>query len=105
MAALTPTNVIGNRGDSSELAGDYKFQILTVVPTTASDTVTLVRATDKIATILGVFANIVSGQDAQLQSVHPSFSGLVITLATQGGDGAVATDWTGAVIRLLVIGK
>jgi hypothetical protein len=105
MAALTPTNVIGSRGKSTEFGGDYKLQVLTVVPTSASDTVTLVRATDKITEILGVFPTIVTGQDAALTGVHATFSGLVITLTTVGQDGAAATDWTSAVIRLLVIGR
>ena len=104
MGALTPTNVIGSRGLSTELAGDYKFQVLTVTPASASDTVTLVRATDKITTILGVFAQLVSGSDAALQTVEASFSGLVITLHTTTSGGGDATDWTGASIRLLVIG-
>lgn len=105
MAALTPTNVIGARGQSTEFGGDYKLQVLTVVPTSASDTVTLVRATDKIGTILGVFATIVSGQDSLLLAVGVSFSGLVITVNTYNPEGTAATDWTGVVIRLLVIGK
>lgn len=104
MAALTPVNVIGSRGQSTELGGDYKIQVLTVTPSSASDTVTLVRATDKITTILGVFSEVVSGQDAALISSHATFSGLVITLTTIGADGLAATDWTGASIRLLVIG-
>ena len=105
MAALTPTNVIGARGQSSEFSGDYKVQVLTVTPSSATDTVTLVQATDKITTILGVFAQIVSGTDSLLHTVEAAFSGLVITLRTFNPEGTAATDWTGASIRLLVIGK
>ena len=105
MAALTPTNVIGSRGLSTEFSGDFKMQVLTVVPTTASDTITLVRATDKITEILGIFAQVITGQDANLMTVHPTFSGLVITLTQIGADGLAATDWTGAVIRVFVIGR
>ena len=105
MAALTPTNVIGSRGQSSEFAGDFKLQVLTVVPTSATDTVTLVRATDKIGTILGVYAQIVSGTDSLLHTCEAAFSGLVITLRTFNPEGTAATDWTSAVIRLLVIGR
>jgi hypothetical protein len=104
MAALTPTNVIGARGRSSELAGDYKIQVLTVTLQSASDTVTLVRATDKITTILGVFSELITGQDSLLSSVHATFSGLVITLTSINPEGTASTDWTTAVVRLLVIG-
>ncbi len=105
MGALTPTNVLGSRGLSTEFGGDYKIQVLTVVPGSATDTITLVRTTDKISEILGVFSEIVSGQDANLLTAHASFSGLVITLNTLGADGLSATDWTGAVVRLLVVGR
>lgn len=104
-AALTPTNVIGSRGLSTEFSGDYKLQVLTVIPTSASDTVTLVAATDKIGTIIGVFPTIVSGIDSLLLTAAASFSGLVITLTTYNPEGTAATDWTGVVVRLLVIGK
>ena len=105
MAALTPTNVIGSRGQSTEFGGDYKLQILTVTPSSASDTITLVRATDKIGTILGVFSELVSGIDSLLATCATSFSGLVITLTTYNPEGTAATDWTGASVRLLIIGK
>lgn len=104
MAALTPTNVIGSRGLSTEFGGGYKLQVLTITPTTATDTVTLVLATDKIRTILGVFAQMVSGTDSLLQTIEAAFSGLVITIRTFNPEGTAATDWTGISIRLLVIG-
>lgn len=104
MGALTPTNVIGSRGLSTEFGGGYKLQVLTITPAADTDTVTLVLATDKIRTILGVFAQMVTGSDAALQSIEAAFSGLVITIRTFNGAGTAATDWTGASIRLLVIG-
>lgn len=103
MGALTPTNVIGARGRSTEFGGAYKLQVLTVTLGSASDTVTLVRATDKIGTILGVFAQIVSGTTTNFQTVEASFSGLVITLASYGSGGSASiTAW--GPVRLLVIG-
>ena|SRR3990167_3901580 len=105
MAALTPTNVIGSRGDSTGFAGDYKIQVLTVIPESATDTITLVRATDKITTILGVFSELTAGIDSLLSSCGTTFSGLVITLKTYNPEGTAATDWTNASVRLLVIGK
>ena len=96
MAALTPTNVIGSRGDSTGFAGDYKIQVLTVIPESA---------TDKITTILGVFSELTAGIDSLLSSCGTTFSGLVITLKTYNPEGTAATDWTNASVRLLVIGK
>lgn len=103
MGALTPTNVIGARGKSTEFGGDYKLQVLTVTLGSATDTVTLVRATDKMTTILGVFAQIVSGTTANFQTVEASFSGLVITLTSWASSGIASSSAWGPV-RLLVIG-
>ena len=104
MGALTPTNVIGVRGQSTEFGGTYRLQVLTVTLGSASDSVTLVRATDKIRTILGVFAQIVSGTTANFATVEASFSGLVITLASYNASGTASTSAWGPV-RLLVIGS
>lgn len=101
--ALTPTNVIGARGKSTEFGGAYKLQVLTVTLGSSSDTVTLVRATDKIGTILGVFAQIVSGTTTNFQTCEASFSGLVITLASYNSSGSASSSAWGPV-RLLVIG-
>ena len=105
MAALTPTYVLGSRGQSTELSGDHKIQVYTVVPSTSSDTIVLTQAADQIGTIIGVFAQIVSGSDSALLACEAAFSGLTITLRTFDQAGGVATDWTGAVIRVLVVGK
>lgn len=99
-AALTGTKVI-----DSEFSGDYKILIRTVVPGSASDTLTLVRATDKITEIVGVFPHLETGQDAALAGIFATFSGLVITLTTTAAAGTAATDWTGATARLLIIGR
>lgn len=108
MAALTPTNVISAsstvRGVSSELAGKYKVQVLTATLESASDTITLVRATDKITTILGVFVQPYEGFDAECATVMASFSGLVITLTSKNAAGAASSAWTDTKVRLLVIG-
>ena len=105
MGALTPTNSIGSRGQSTEFAAGYKIQVLTVTPAAASDTVTLVLATDKIRTILYAHAHLTAGLDANLTLLQTSFSGLVITIKQLKADGATnASDWTDAAITLLVIG-
>lgn len=96
MAALTPTVVI-----KTEFGGNQKVKIFTVTPSSASDTVDL---TSHFDTINGVIASIETGADANLLTVHPSVSGLTVTLVTKGADGLAATDWTGAAIRLFVVG-
>lgn len=98
MAALTPTKVI-----TTELAGDAKFYVATVVPTTASDTITFVAATHKFRTIYAIIPVITAGMDANLLTAHTSFSGLVVTLTTLGADGLAATDWTSAVVKLVML--
>lgn len=97
-AALTPTKVT-----ASEFAGDQKVYICTVVPTSASDTITFVAATHKFRKIYGAWANLESGQDSLLLTASCSFSGLVVTLKTWNPEGTAATDWTGAVVRLFLI--
>lgn len=99
-AALTGTKVI-----DSEFSGDYKVLIKTVVPGSASDTLTLVRATDKVTEIVGVFPHLETGQDAALAGIFATFSGLVITLTTTASAGTAATDWTGATARLLIVAR
>jgi hypothetical protein len=101
MGAIDATKVI-----DTEFSGDYKVLVKTCTPAAASDNVTLVRATDKITEIVGVFAVIESGLDANCTIVQASFSGLVITVKTLKADGATAADdWTGVSIRLLIIGR
>ena len=99
MGAITPTKALG-----TEFGGDHKVVILDATPASASDTVTLTTANSGLSTILGVIPIITTGQDAALTTVHATFSGLVITIVTLGQDGANATDWTGANVRLFVIG-
>ena len=108
MAALTPTNAVtGNaaRGEASEFGGNLKLQILTATLESASDTITLVLATDKIRTIRGVFVQPVSGFDAECATVQASFSGLVITLVSKNAAGSASSAWTDTIVRLLVIGE
>ena len=98
MAALTATKVI-----DSEFAGDYKLLIKTVTPTTLSDTLTLVRATDKVTEIAGVVGQIETGLTTTFADLQISFSGLVITIASFKADGTTATTW--GQIRLFIIGR
>ena len=98
MAALTPTKVT-----STEFAGDQKIYTCTVVPTTATDTITFVAATHKFRTIYAAIPILESGQDSLLLTAAASFSGLVVTLKTYNPEGTAATDWTGVVVRLVLI--
>lgn len=100
MAAITPTSVI-----TTEFGGKNKVFGFSMIPTSASDTVTLSSVTNKIRTIKQVWAVVRTGQDAALMTAHCTFAGLVITVTTIGADGLAATDWTTAVIDLFVIGE
>lgn len=100
MAAIT-----GTLAGTTEFAGDYKVLKLTIVPTSASDTVTLTSATHGISEILYVIPKLTAGYDAALAGVFATFSGLVITVVTTAAAGTSATDWTGATGELLVIGR
>jgi hypothetical protein len=97
-AALTPTKVA-----MTELSGDLKLYVATVVPTSESDTITFVAATHKFRKIYGAWGVIQAGLDANFALLQISFSGLVVTIANFEADGTVGTDWTSAVIRLFVV--
>lgn len=100
-AALTATKVI-----DTEFGGDWKILIKTVTLESASDTLTLVRATDKVTEIGAVIPVLQGGQDAALLGgITASFSGLVITLASQAEGGTASTNWDNAVVRLIIIAR
>lgn len=100
MAAIT-----GTLSKGTEFSGDYKVAVITATPGSASDTVTLTQATHGISEILAVIPLLTAGQDAALQTAGATFSGLVITLTTYASGGTAATDWTGAAVTLIVIGR
>lgn len=100
MAAIT-----GTLSKVTEFSGDYKVVHLTIVPTSASDTVTLTKAKHGISEILTTFPKLTAGYDAALAGIFTTHSGLVITVVTTAAAGTAATDWTGATGEILVIGK
>lgn len=106
MAALTPTYLLPQgatgRGNATEFGGQVRLFLFTVTPTTATDTLTLVRASDKIGTILSIVAQITAGLASTFAFAIPSFSGLVITLNTYNTSGAAATTWN--TVDLWVLG-
>lgn len=100
MGAITGTKVL-----ATEFSGDWKLLILSIVPASASDTVTLTLATHGVSEIIAVAAFLKTGFDAALQTIWATFSGLVITVITETSAGGVATDWTGATAQLWVIAR
>ncbi len=97
--------ITGTLAKATEFAGDYKILKITATPGSASDTVTLTAATHGISEILAVMPFLLTGNDANLMGIYATFSGLVITVTTVGADGLAATDWTGATLQLIVIGR
>ncbi len=101
MAAIT-----GTLAKRTEFAGDYKLYVITAVPASASDTITLTQSTHGISEIAGIAGYaLTGGLDANLLAAQISFSGLVITVVTKGADGGAATNWTSAGISIGIIGK
>lgn len=100
MAVLSDTIV-----KTSELAGDYKFQILTATIESASDTIVLTEAANGISEIVYAKAHLTAGADDLCQFLQTSYSTLTITIVSKGEAGTAATDWTGTTIEVLVIGK
>lgn len=97
--------ITGTLAGKTEFAGDYKVLKLTIVPASASDTVTLTEAAHGITEILMVLPHLTAGYDAALAGIFATFAGLVITVVTTAAAGTAATDWTGATAELLVIGR
>lgn len=104
MGALTPTYPLTNRGTATEFGGQNRLFIFTIVPASASDTLTLVRASDKLSTIVSVIGQITGGLSANFATLQISFSGLVITVASFNAAGSAASNWTSATADLWVVG-
>lgn len=104
MGALTPTYPLGSRGVVTEFGGQMRLFIFTCAPASASDTITLVRASDKLSTIVSIVSQITAGYSANFADLVVSFSGLVITLASYNAAGSAATVWTNAAVDLWLIG-
>ncbi len=101
MAALTPVKAYGG-----EFSGEVQEYLYTFTPASASDTITFTLAANGFDTIVGIVGAVLTGgQDANLMSIHPSFSGLVVTVVTLGADGAASSDWTGAAASITLLVK
>ena len=90
---------------TTEFAGDYKIQILTATLGSNSDTIVLTATDNGISEIVYANAHLSGGLDANLTFLQTSYSSLTITIASFEADGTVATNFTGATIEVLVIGK
>jgi len=102
MGAITGTVV-----KKTELSGEYQTLILTATPAAASDTVTLTAADHGMDEIIFAHAHLTAGLDANLTLLQTSHdSGAVITIKQLKADGATeASDWTGAALEIIVIGR
>lgn len=97
MGAITGTLAV-----STPLAAK-RLVTVTCTLASASDTVTLTKATHGVETIYGVIPVLEGGMDADLQAIQASYSGLVITLVSKNAAGSASTEWTSATVRLFII--
>lgn len=104
MSAITGTLV--SLGGSTFGGDGEKLVVVTCVPCSASDTITLTEATHGIKAIKSIVsAELTAGIDAALTTCSATSSGLVITLKTYEQDGTAATDWGSAAARICVLGS
>lgn len=104
MATLTGT-LVDLGGSAFAGQGDKLVQV-TCVPSSASDTITLTKATHGITSITAIIsAELTAGVSATCTTCKATASGLVITLNTYEQDGTPATAWTSAAARITVLGK
>lgn len=98
MAALTETKVY--HGD---LGGKYRLHTVTGTLESASDTITFTSddGFDQIDAIIS--CHLSGGMDAALTWLQPSFSNLVVTIASVGQDGSAASDWASATFTLTLL--
>jgi len=102
MGAITGVNAY-----SGELPGNVRLLHLTATVESESDTITLTAADHGgVTEIVGIMgAVITAGMDAAFEFIQVSYSGLVITVASFGEDGLVATDFTGTTVALTLLIK
>ena len=90
---------------TTEFSGDYKLQVLTATLLSASDTIVLTAAANKMSAIVYADAHLTGGVDANLTHLQVSWSSLTITIVSKKASGAAADDWTSGTVEVLVIGK
>jgi len=100
MGTPAGTNVV-----ATEFAGLYKTIVIAFTPSAASDTVTLTLASHGISVIKAIVGvRLLTGQDADLQTIFATFSGLIITVVSCNAAGGASTDWTSATAEVTVLG-
>lgn len=98
--------ITGTLAKRTEMSGDWKILVLTATPAAASDDIVLTAAAHGISEIIYANAHLTAGLDANLTLLQTSWSGLTITIKQLKADGATsASDWTGAALEILVIGR
>ena len=100
MALLSPT-----LSGATEFSGDYKILKLTATIGSASDTITLTKATHGIDEIFFSLVKLTAGYDAALTNIFCSHATLTITIVSTAAAGTASTNWDGATIEVLVIGR
>jgi len=98
MGAVVPTLV-----KATELAGDYRIKVFTMIPAAASDTLDLSSHFSEIVGCVGV---ITAGVAAACTLAQVSYSTTTVTVKTLKADGVTAADtWTSVVVEVWVLGK
>ena|SRR3990167_8690037 len=102
MGAITGTKVY-----AGEYAGEVKILLVTATVAADSDTITLTAAAHGgVTSIVGILGSVITGGiDAAFEFIQVSYSGLVITVASFGEDGLVATDFTGTTVAISLLIK
>lgn len=100
MGAISDTIV-----KTTELSGDYKFQILTATLVSEDDDIVLTEAANGISEIVYAKAHLTGGADANLAYLQVSWDDVTITIESFEADGTVSTNWDSGTIEVLVIGK
>jgi len=100
MGAISDTIV-----KTTEFSGDYKIQILTATLVSEDDDIVLTESANGISEIVYAKAHLTGGLDDHLTHLETSYDDLTITIKSFEADGTVATNFTGATVEVLVIGK
>ena len=100
MGAITGTLDYGG-----ELGGNTRLVVVTAPVAAASDTITLTKATHGISAITAIVGAVITGgHDTDFTVLEVSYSGLVITVASDDAEGTSADEFTGTTVSITVIG-
>ena len=91
--------------ETTEFSGDFKLQVVTATLASEDDTIVLTESANEIKEIVYAKAHLTGGVDAELCWLQTSWSSLTIQIKSFEAGGTVATNFTGATVEVLVIGK